>query len=206
MEGTCTNCRREGTKLFLKGERCLTSKCAIIRRNYPPGIHGPKANSKNLSGYGTQLREKQKVKRMFGIREKQFENYYSKASVKKGPTGMLMLQMLELRMDNVIARAGFAPSRTAARQMVSHDFFLVNGKKVNIPSYRLTVSDEISLQERKKGKKMLEDLPKVLERQHAPAWIHVEPKTLTIKILRIPTEEDIDASLNMNLIVEYYSR
>lgn len=202
----CKICRREGLKLSLKGNRCDSSHCAIHRKNYPPGVHGQESSKSALTGYGVQLREKQKVKRIFGLRERQFLQTFRKALTKKGPTGSLMLESLERRLDSIVYRSGFALSRSHARQLVSHGFFLVNDKKVNIPSYQCDPEDVIAFAGRKKSKKSLENIDKRIQQTEIPAWIFVDSKALTIKILRMPQEKEFDQTLNMNLIVEYFSR
>lgn len=177
----------------------------MVRRNYPPGIHGSKRQSRPTE-YGQQLREKQKAKKIYGILEKQFKNYYAKAIKQQGDTGEILQQLLELRLDNIIYRTGFAKSRSQARQMVSHNFFLVNGKKVNIPSYQLKTKDEVTIKENKVKAKNFVDLDKKLEDHKAPNWISLDSKTKTAKILNIPKQDELEQTFNSRLIVEFYSK
>jgi len=192
----CKLCRREGVKLFLKGSRCLSEKCAITKRNQPPGQHG--ANNRNrLSDYGKHLREKQKVKRIYGLLETQFRNYYEKAARIKGVTGDLLLQMLETRIDSVVYSAGFATSRAQARQMVSQGKVKINGKLVDIPSYQISINDKVDVEGAK-------TLPK--EKEDMPEWLSWDSKSESINVKRLPVREDISAEINEQLIVEFYSR
>lgn len=200
----CRLCRREGIRLFLKGGRCLSPKCAMVRKNYIPGRTGPKTSNVRLSEYGLHLREKQKLRRLYGILERQFRRYYKLASQKKGVTGDILFQILESRLDNVVHRAQLARSRQQARQLVNHGFFLVNGKKVNIPSYEVKEKDKITLIPRAQENKYFKELDLPVE---APvAWLSVEPKTKAITVLKKPGRRDVDHSVDMALIVEYYSR
>lgn len=205
IDSKCRQCRREGTKLFLKGDRCFSPKCAIVKRNYPPGVHGPKGK-KRPTQYGTQLREKQKAKRIYRILEKQFRNYFDKALHQKGDTGEIMQQLLETRLDNVIYRVGLASSRTLARQMVSHNMFLVNGKKVNIPSYQLKAKDEISIKPTKAESKLFKELDKKMEKYQAPSWLYFDLKNRTAKMINKPSGKDLEQNFNPRLIVEFYSK
>ncbi|MFA6254569.1 MAG: 30S ribosomal protein S4 [Patescibacteria group bacterium] len=205
LDPKCKQCRRESTKLFLKGERCFSPKCAILKRNYPPGLHGPKGRRRQTE-YGQQLREKQKAKRVYGILERQFRNYYRKAITQKGDTGEIIQQLLEMRLDNVIYRLNLAKSRKQARQMVGHNLFLVNGKTVNIPSYQLKAKDEITIKPEKIKVKNFTDLEKKLEKQEAPGWISFDLKTKTAKILNKPSGSALEQIFNPRLIVEFYSR
>ena len=198
----CRLCRREGQKLFLKGDRCYTDKCAITRRSYAPGQHG--ASKKKLSDYGVQLREKQKARRIYGVLESQFRSYYEKADRMRGMTGENLLKLLELRLDNVVYRIGYGASRNEARQLVTHGHFLVNGKKVDIASYKLSVNDVISVKEKSRGSerfKVFAENPKTL-----PAWISANPENFEATIIAEPTREDIDIPVNETLIVELYSK
>lgn len=199
---TCRLCRREGMKLFLKGDRCYTDKCAFVRRSYAPGQHG--AAKKKLSNYGVQLREKQKARRIYGILESQFRTYYEKAENMKGITGENLLKLLEMRLDNVVYRLGYGASRSEARQLVNHGHFLVNGKKVDIPSYKVSVNDEILVTEKSRGtekfKAFIEN-PKTL-----PKWLEANVENYSGKIVAEPTREDIDVPVNETLIVELYSK
>jgi small subunit ribosomal protein S4 len=202
----CKQCRREGKKLFLKGERCFTSKCAMVKRNYPPGAHGITKRKPRVTEYGLQLREKQKAKRIYGILERQFRNYYRKAIKKVGDTGEILFQFLEQRLDNVVYRLGFAKSRKLARQLVNHGHFLVNGKKVDIPSFELKLGDIVSIKESSLKLAPFKDLSEVLKKQETVAWLSLDPKTLEGKVLVKPTKEDLAEAFDVKLIVEYYSR
>jgi small subunit ribosomal protein S4 len=201
----CKQCRREGKKLFLKSDRCLTQKCAIVRRNYAPGAHGIKSKTR-LTPYGVQLREKQKTKRIYGILEKQFSNYYKKAIAKTGDTGEIMFQLLELRLDNVVFRMGFAGSRNIARQLVSHGHILVNGKNVNIPSYEAKIGDVISIKEKSAALPQFKNLAEKIKREDMVGWISSDPKILQGKVVARPTREDLKEAFDLKLIIEYYSR
>jgi small subunit ribosomal protein S4 len=198
----CKLCRREGQKLFLKGSRCYSEKCAFDRKGYPPGQHGKRRQMK-MSNYGLQLREKQKVRRIYGLMERQFKIYYKKAARKSGVTGHIMLQMLERRLDNVIFRLGLAPSRKAARQLVKHGHFLVNDKKVNIPSYLVKVGDVISVRER--SEKAIRDLARK-GRLNVPSWLTLDAPKMTGKVEVLPTRDDITIPIQEQLIVELYSK
>src|SRR3989338_294086 len=202
---SCRLCRREGEKLFLKGTRCSTHRCALDRRAYSPGQHG-NARRVKLSNYGLQLREKQKLKRIYGLLEKQFRNYFAKAARSKGVTGTALLQFLERRLDNVIYQLGFATSRREARQIVSHGFVFVNDRRVNIPSFWVKVNDEISLQFAKKGKKNVEENIEASKDKAVPAWLEVDKSHYKAKVKRLPERDDIGFSVNEQLIVELYSR
>lgn len=198
----CRLCRREGLKLFLKGDRCYTDKCAFSRRGYAPGQHGQ--SRKKMSNYGVQLREKQKARRIYGILEGQFRNYYEKAEKLRGITGENLLKLLEMRLDNVAFKLGFGNSRSEARQLVTHGHFLVNGKKVDIPSYEVSVNDVITVREKSKSTekfKTFAENPKTL-----PAWLEGSSENFEGKILREPLREDIDVPVNETLIVEFYSK
>lgn len=198
----CRQCRREGCKLFLKGERCMSNKCAIERRPVVPGQHG--AARKKVTEYGLQLREKQKVRRAYGILEKQFRLYYEKALKSKEGTGWAMLKMLELRLDNVVYRLGLASSRAKARQDVNHGHFTVNGKKVNIPSYQVKVGDVIEVAD---SDKELEMYKAVKETKPVTVkWLEFNAPSLTGKVVAWPEREDIDLNIQEHLIVEYYSK
>jgi small subunit ribosomal protein S4 len=201
---SCRQCRREGLKLMLKGDRCLSSKCPIVKKRFQPGEQ-PKRRSK-LSEYGFQLREKQKVKRYYGLLENQFRNYFEIASKKKGVTGELLLVLLEQRLDNVVYRMHFASSRKAARQLVRHGHITVNAKKVDIPSYLVKEGDEIEVKE--KSKKLIPVLEalKDLSRVGTPSWIEVNPDTVKGRFLYLPKREEIDLPVNEQLIVELYSK
>lgn len=205
LSPSCRLCRREGEKLFLKGDRCHTSKCAIVKRKYAPGAHGVK-QSPRLSEYGQQLRSKQKAKRLYGVMEKQFRNYYDKAMKHKEASDLTLKQLLEMRLDNVVYRMGMAPSRSAARQAVSHAHFLVNGKKLNIPSYQVKVGDEITIRDKSKSSKLYSTLSDKLQQSQLPSWLSFDAKELKGKVLGRPSVEDVQGTINAKLIIEYYSR
>ena len=201
----CRLCRREGMKLFLKGERCHTEKCAIEKRNFVPGQHGKDRKAK-IVGYGLQLREKQKAKRMYFALESQFRAYYEKASRSQGVTGELLLQQLERRLDNVAFRLGFASSRRQARQIVRHGHLEVNGRKVNIPSFQVGVGDEIKIRESSKKLTLLEASTEFASHQAAPRWLQVDHANLSGKVVALPKREDVNMPINEQLIVELYSK
>lgn len=200
----CRICRREGEKLYLKGERCYTDKCAIERRPYPPGEHGQGRNK--LSEYGLQLREKQKIRRIYGIMEKQFRRYFRAAEKMAGVTGENFLQLLERRLDNVVFRLGFATSRNEARQFVLHGHILVNGRKVNIPSYQVDEGDIISVKDSSRKSKRFKEIFEFNSEVTPPRWLSVDFDKAEGKVLSLPDREDIDYSVEEHLIVEYYSR
>lgn len=200
----CRLCRREGVKLFLKGERCYSDKCAIDRRAYPPGQHGQ--GRKRASEYGLQLREKQKARRVYGVLEKQFRAYYAEAARRKGITGDALLRMLELRLDNVVFRLGFAASRAEARQLVKHGHFDVDGKRVDIPSYQIKVNQVVAVSEKSASSPRFKELLEAAESRTAPAWLERDIPTRQGKVLRVPAREEIDAPVTEQLIIEYYSR
>lgn len=198
----CRQCRREGCKLFLKGERCTTKKCAMERYPNVPGQHG--AMKKKVTGYSIQLREKQKVKRAYGLLEKQFRSYYDEAERRKGITGQVMLSLIERRLDNVVYRMGIASSRSEARQIVNHGHITVNGKRVNIPSYSVKAGDVIAVKENKKDKEMFKQLKSA--KIVTPKWVEFDTETLQGKVVALPEREDIDLPIQEHLIVELYSR
>jgi small subunit ribosomal protein S4 len=201
----CKLCRREGTKLYLKGGRCYSDKCAIERRNYAPGQHG-KAGKKPTD-YGTQLREKQKVKRIYGVLERQFKKYFDIAERRKGLPGENLLKLLETRLDNIIYRLGFARSRAEARQLVRHGFFTVNGRKVTIPSYEVCSGDVIEVAERKRGSRtVLELIREELKDIQVPKWLEVDADAWKGKMLVVPSRDEIDIDVQEHLIVELYSK
>ena len=200
----CRICRREGQKLFLKGERCYSDKCSISRRNYAPGQNGQKKSK--LSEYGTQLREKQKTKSFYGVGEKQFRKYFDMASKTSGKTGEVLLQLLESRLDNVVYRLGFASSRTQARMLVTHGAFDVNGKKVNIPSYIIKAGDVISVREIKKDNGTIKHALEVNASRPVPTWLEKDAEKLSGKVVRLAGREDIDLPVEEHLIVELYSK
>jgi small subunit ribosomal protein S4 len=197
-------CRREGLKLFLKGERCYTDKCAIERRNYPPGQHG-QARPK-FSEYSIQLREKQKLRRIYGILEAQFRRYFQMADRAKGVTGETLLQLLERRMDNMVYRMGFATSRSEARQLVRHGHFSVNGRKVNVPSFLTKVGDVVTVTERSKKVARIQEALDLAQRRGVPDWLEVSPEAFTGRVKSIPARSDLTMPINEKLVVELYSK
>jgi small subunit ribosomal protein S4 len=208
IEPVCKLCRREGEKLFLKGERCYTSKCAFERRSYGPGQHGQASQGRNrrMSDYSRQLRAKQKARSIYGVLEKQFRRYYSIAIKTRGITGLIMLQILEARLDNVVYRMGFAANRAQARQMVNHGHFIVNGRKTDIPSMVMKAGDTIQVREESKKNGLFKDLAEQAEKTNCALWLERDLKTLSGRVLRMPERGEIDGNLNEQLIVEYYSR
>ena len=199
-EAACRLCRREGEKLFLKGQRCYTGKCAIARRSFAPGQHGQ--GRKKVSEYGTQLREKQKTKRFYGVLEKQFHNTFEKASRMKGKSGENLLQLLELRLDNIVYRLGLASSRAEASQLVTHGHFTVNGKKVNIPSYITKANDVITVRESSRKSPKFQDLAN----RSVPAWLSFNADALSGTVVQLPARADVDIEVKETLIVELYSK
>lgn len=196
---TCKLCRREGVSL------CGREKCAAKRRSFIPGVHGPNKRVR-LTPYGIQLREKQKAKRLYCVIERQFRNYFAKASAQQGNTGEILVRLLEQRLDNVVYRLGFAATRRQARQMVSHAFFEVNGGKVNIPSYQVKVGDVITIRANKQDKKLLEDVKERLAKTEVPQWLSLDPGSLSGKVTSVPAGEDLKQVFDPKLIVEFYSR
>ncbi|MFY9114056.1 MAG: 30S ribosomal protein S4 [Dethiobacteria bacterium] len=203
-QSVCRLCRREGGKLFLKGERCYTDKCAYVRHSYPPGQHGQGRGK--ISEYGLQLREKQKARRIYGVLEGQFRRYFAEADRRKGVTGEILLQILESRLDNIVFRMGLARSRSEARQLVRHGHFEVNGRKVDIPSYQTKVGDEIAVRGKSGSKKIFDYIKEVGEQAGIVDWLESDIKNLRGKIIRVPTREEIDVPISEHLIVEMYSR
>jgi small subunit ribosomal protein S4 len=204
----CKLCRREGEKLFLKGQRCYTPKCAFERRAFPPGEHGREAQfrRRRVSEYSKQLREKQKTKRIYGVGERQFRRYYRASLQKRGLTGTNLLQLLERRLDNVVYRLNYAESRAQGRQLVTHGHFNVNGRRTDIPSMLVKEGDVIEVREGSRARPYFEGLGDVAESRPAPQWLERDAKNLSGKVLEQPSRQDVDASLNEQLIVEYYSR
>ncbi len=202
----CRLCRREGIKLFLKGERCYTDKCAFERRSYPPGQHGPLQVRIKLSDYGIRLREKQKVKRIYGVSEKQMRKYYELATKVPGQAGHNLLQLLERRLDNVIYRLGFANSRSQARQYVNHGFFKVNGKDVDIPSYLVKQGDIIELKEKYRNNPLIKESLESVIRRGIPSWLELDIDNFKGIIKNLPTREDITMPIQESYIIEFYSR
>lgn len=200
----CKLCRREDKKLFLKGNRCESDKCAFERRPKAPGIHG--ARRRKLTGYGLQLREKQKLKRSYGLLEKQFHHTFIVAERMKGITGLNLLQLLERRFDNFVYRTGMATSRRQSRQLVKHGHFLVNNKKVDLPGYVLKIGDAISVKEGDERRSRIKDILELTSSRTCPEWLTFEPKILEAKVVRYPTKDEIDASIQEQMIVELYSK
>ena len=205
-EAVCRLCRREAQKLFLKGLRCFTEKCAIEKRNFVPGQHGQSRRAK-IAGYGLQLREKQKVKRTYGLLERQFRNYFEKAERVKGPTGENLIIMLERRLDNVVWRAGLASSRSQARQLVLHGHVRISGKKVNIPSYQVNVGEEVAIKEKMHQNAMVMEARNVAQSQNSVPWLESDREQFKAKVVALPRREDVQTPpINEQLIVELYSK
>lgn len=203
-DSVCRLCRRENMKLFFKGERCYTDKCAFERRAYPPGQHG-QARQKPTE-YGLQLREKQKVRRLYGMLEKQFSLYFEKAERQKGVTGRNLVNLLERRLDNVVYRLGFASTRAEARQLIRHGHFLLNGKKVNIPSFMVRIGDQIQVREKSRKIQKVIDSLEAVSRRPMPSWLELEKEAFRGTMKALPVREEITLQMNEQLIVEYYSR
>jgi small subunit ribosomal protein S4 len=204
LDAKCRQCRREGEKLFLKGEKCFTDKCAIERRNYPPGMHGQRSG--RLSGYGVQLREKQKVRRIYGLLERQFRITYHTAEQSKGITGESLLQLLESRLDTVTYRMGFGSSRSEARQIVRHNGILVNGKRVNIPSFQCRPGDVVEVVAKAKQQLRIKGAAEAAEGRGFPEWLEVDAKALKGKFKARPQRSELPSTINESLIVELYSK
>ena len=204
-ESVCRQCRREGEKLFLKGDRCYSEKCAVERRPYAPGVHGQGRRQKP-SEYGIQLREKQKMRRTYGILEKQFRKYFEKAERQKGITGENLLILIERRLDNIVYRLGFASSRKEARQLVTHGHFTVNGKKANIPSMLVKVGDVIQVRDKSKSSDKFQEMKEQATYKTPPEWLSVDVENLAGNVLAYPIREQIDTPISEQLIVELYSR
>lgn len=204
----CKLCRREGEKLFLKGERCFTPKCSFERRGYAPGQHGKSSQFRRRreSDYNRQLRAKQKARRVYGILERQFHRYYTVALGRRGLTGLNLLQILETRLDNVIYRMGYADSRAQARVLVTHGHFSVNGRKTDIPSMLVAQGDVVEVREGSRKREFFKDLAALAEEKNVPAWLSRDLKNLSGTMIRLPERSEIDSNLNEQLIVEYYSR
>jgi small subunit ribosomal protein S4 len=208
IEAVCRLCRREGEKLFLKGARCFTPKCAFEKRGFPPGMHGKTTSGRpdRVSDYGKQLRAKQKARREYGVFERQFRRYYSEALRLRGLTGMNLLQKLETRLDNVVYRLGFASSRAQARQLVNHGHFTINGNRADIPSYDVHPDDVITVTESSKDTVYFKNLKEEAEGRTVPTWLARDLNNISGRVLRLPERSEIDGNLNEQLIVEYYSR
>jgi len=205
LDPKCRQCRREGEKLFLKGEKCFTDKCAIEKRNFPPGQHGQRRNQR-LSDYGVQLRENQKLRRIYGVLEGQFRSYYAEADRQKGITGENLLQLLECRLDNVTYRMGLGASRTEARQIVRHNAILVNGKRVNIPSYQVKPGDTVQVAEAAKNQLRIKGALAAAEQRGFPEWLDVDVKALKGVFKAKPQRDELPATINESLVVELYSK
>jgi len=203
-QAVCRLCRREGEKLFLKADRCYTDKCALERRKYPPGQHWQ--NRPKPSDYGLQLREKQKLKRIYGVLERQFRRYFEIASKKKGVTGEALMQLLETRLDNVVQRLGFATGIRSARQIVSHGHVLVNGRNVNIPSYNVKPGDIIEIKEKSKNLEVIKESLEKAQHRGIPSWLELDAQNMRGKVLRIPSREEIPVTAREQLVVELYSK
>lgn len=201
----CRLCRRERMKLFLKGDRCFKEKCAVERRNFPPGQHGTRRGRRTL-GYGLQLREKQKVKRIYGVLESQFRNYFEEADRRKGITGENLLVMLEKRLDNVVYSLGFASSRAQARQFVRHGHVLVDGRKITIPSYQVKAGQALTVRESSRKNPFIRSSVETARGRGVPEWLELDAENVSGKVLRLPTREDIKLPIQEQLIVELYSR
>jgi small subunit ribosomal protein S4 len=203
-DAVCRLCRREGLKLFLKGTRCYTKKCSFERRPSPPGQHG--VRRRKVGDYGLQLREKQKVRRVYGVLEKQFRNYFIEASRHSGVTGEYLLRSLELRLDNAVYRLGFAPSRPAARQLVAHGHFAVNGVPTNIPSFSVKIGDRIEVRKSHHEREVFKVAKENLRNHQAPDWLSIDPANLAGSVLAVPRRDQMPLDFNEQLVVEYYSR
>jgi len=204
IDAVCRLCRREGEKLFLKGTKCSTPKCSLTKRSYAPGQHGQRRIK--LSNYGLQLREKQKVKRIYGVLERQFRKYFKIASKSKGVTGKVLLQLLERRLDNVIFRLGLGVSRAQSRQIVRHNFIYVNSRRTNIPSYLINKDDIIQTKTKENAQNKLRENLELSRERNIPTWLEFDPKELKAKVLRLPEKEDIQSPIQEQLIVELYSK
>ena len=203
-DAVCRLCRRQGEKLFLKGPKCNGPKCTLAKRAFPPGQHGQKRIK--LSNYGVQLREKQKVKRMYGVMEKQFRNYFELAAKTKGVTGKVLLQLLERRIDNVVFRLGLATSHASARQIVRHNFIWINSKRVNIPSYLISTNDIIEVKAKDKAKENIRNNMELSKDRTVPSWLEFNAQELKAKVIRLPEKDDIPGMIKEQLIVELYSK
>jgi small subunit ribosomal protein S4 len=200
----CRICRRHGLKLFLKGERCFGPKCAVERRPFPPGEHGQRR--RKMSEYGTQLREKQKARAMYGVLERQFRKHFQQAARRPGVTGQNLLQILETRLDNVVYRLGFADSRKQARQLVRHGHFALNGRRTDIPSAAVRAGDTVDVYRTSRDSEYFQMVRDTMTRKNVPRWLQVDPQALAGRVLALPGREDIESNINEALVVEYYSR
>jgi len=205
LDNKCKQCRRTGEKLFLKGERCLGPKCGIVKRNFAPGFHGPKGH-KRLSDYGLQLQEKQKAKKYYGLMEKQFRLTYANASKKQGDAGKNFLRLLEMRLDNVIYRLGWASSRSQARQLVTHGHFTVNDRKTDIPSFSVKLGQVIKIKKSSKNNSFFRNLDEKLKKAERPSWLNLDTTDLSAKALHEPKDTDLPQNINVQMIIEFYSK
>lgn len=205
LEPACKQCRRVGEKLFLKGDKCFTPKCPVVRRGTPPGQHGQQSNTR-LSTYGVQLREKQKARKQYGLLERQFRLYFARAMARKGNTGDTLLQLLEQRLDNVVYRLGLGESRAQARQLIRHGHIRVNGQRVDIPSFQVSIADEVSVKDASRDRSHFQMIGKKLEQRQLPAWLEIDPSAWTGKVVTLPSADELRQSINPQLIVEFYSR
>lgn len=205
LDPKCKQCRRTGEKLFLKGERCATPKCAMVKRNYPPGFHGPKGK-KRANDYGLQLNEKQKAKKYYGLLEKQFRNTFEKAQKHTGDAGLNFLRMLEMRLDNIVWRMGFASSHYQARQLVNHGHFTVNNRKACTPSIQVKIGAEIRIKKSSRDNKFFRNLKEKSKTLELPSWMHLNHEDFSVKILHEPKEEDLPQNINAQMIIEFYSK
>ena len=201
----CKQCRRLGEKLLLKGDRCATPKCAMVTRNYVPGVHGPKGK-KRSSDYGLQLAEKQKARKIYGLMEKQFRLTFDKARKQTGDTGKNFLKFLEMRLDNVIHKAGFGTSQTQARQLVNHGHLTVNNRKVDIPSFTVKIGDVIKIKKSSSKNRFFRDLGEKMKKVELPSWLHFDASDMSIKVLHEPGENDMPKNVNVQMIIEFYSK
>lgn len=206
LDTKCKQCRRVGEKLFLRGERCSGPKCALVKRNYPPGFHGPKAGRKRLSGYGLQLAEKQKARKYYQILEKQFRLTFEKAQKKVGDAGENFIKLLEMRLDNTVFRLGLAKSRATARQLVSHGHITVNNRKAGIPSHTVKVGDVISVKKSSLAKPYFRNIKEQIKKSDLPAWLNWEANDFQAKVLHEPKDKDLETGFNVQMIIEYYSK
>jgi small subunit ribosomal protein S4 len=207
LGSACAQCRREGVKLYLKGDRCYSAKCAIEKRNYPPGPHGQSGSfRRKISDYATQLREKQKARRIYGVLERQFRGYFAEASKATGVTGAALLQLLETRLDNVVYRLGFAASRKQARQLVLHGHIRINGKRVSVPSYLIKPGEQIAVAEQSRKSPYFQAIAKDLARRSVAEWLTLDAQNLAGSVMSLPSRSQIDTQVKEQLIVEYYSR
>jgi len=205
LDPKCRQCRRVGEKLFLKGERCFGAKCAMVKKNYPPGLHGQKGFGK-VTEYGKQLQAKQRAKKTYGMDEKQFRIAFTKATKMKGNVSVNFLTLLEKRLDNVVYKSGLAESRGKARQLISHAHFMVNGKKVNIPSYSLKEKDKVAIKEKSKKSTAFAGVFENIKQDNMPEWLNYDNKEQSVTVVSNPQEKDFDPGIDTRLIVEYYSR